>query len=120
MREGRGTLSKRFTKTRLGEGLEKARTDWKRLDALTDPDIAGAIDEDPDSFEARPEWLENAVIVRPARKKRQTSIRFDEDMLEWFRAQGAGYQSQMNAVLRAYYEAQRQKKKTTKRHLGSA
>ena len=113
-------MSKRFTKMRLGEGLEKARTDWKRVDALTDQDIARAVAEDPDTFEARPEWLENAVIVRPARNKRQTTIRFDEDMLEWFREQGAGYQSHMNAVLRAYYEAQRQKKKTTKRHKETA
>ncbi len=97
---------------RLGEGLEKARTDWKRVDALTDQDIARAIAEDPDTFEARPEWLEKAVIVRPARNKRQTTIRFDEDMLEWFREQGAGYQTHMNAVLRAYYEAQRQRKKS--------
>ncbi len=100
---------------RLGEGLEKARTDWKRVDALIGQDIARAISEDPDTFEARPEWLENAVIVRPARNKRQTTIRFDEDMLEWFREQGAGYQSHMNAVLRVYFEAQRQMKKTTKR-----
>lgn len=113
-------MSKRFTKMRLGEGLEKARTDWNRVDALTDQDLARAIAEDPDTFEARPEWLENAVIVRPARKKRQTTIRFDEDMLEWFRDQGAGYQSHMNAVLRAYYQAQRQKKKTTKRRKETA
>ena len=60
-----------------------ARTDWKRVDALTDQDIARAVAEDPDTFEARPEWLEYAVIVRPARKKRQTTIRFDEDVLEF-------------------------------------
>jgi len=29
-------------------------------------------------------------------------LRFDEDMVEWFKRQGAGYQTRMNAVLRAY------------------
>jgi len=107
-------LRKRYTRTRLGEGLEKGRTDWKRLDALTDEELARAIAEDADTFEVRPEWLENAVLVGPARKKRQTTIRFDEDMLEWFQEQGEGYQTRMNAVLRAYYEAQKPKKKPSR------
>jgi uncharacterized protein (DUF4415 family) len=29
----------------------------------------------------------------------------DADVLEWFKAQGAGYQTRMNAVLRAFKEA---------------
>ena len=32
-------------------------------------------------------------------------MRIDEDVLAWFRAQGPGYQTRMNAVLRAYVEA---------------
>lgn len=30
---------------------------------------------------------------------------FDQDVLEWFKAQGPGYQTRMNAVLRAYPDA---------------
>ena len=33
--------------------------------------------------------------------------RIDEDILEWFRAQARGYQTQINALLRAYVEAHR-------------
>ena len=33
------------------------------------------------------------------------SIRLDSDVLEWFKSQGAGYQTRMNAVLRMYMEA---------------
>ncbi|MGA3157790.1 MAG: BrnA antitoxin family protein [Steroidobacteraceae bacterium] len=29
----------------------------------------------------------------------------DSDVIDWFRAQGRGYQSRMNALLRAYMEA---------------
>ncbi|MBI5606360.1 MAG: BrnA antitoxin family protein [Deltaproteobacteria bacterium] len=32
------------------------------------------------------------------------SLRVDRDVLEWFKAQGAGYQSKMNAVLKAFKE----------------
>jgi uncharacterized protein (DUF4415 family) len=34
------------------------------------------------------------------------SIRIDDDILEWFKAQGPGYQTRINAVLRMYKEAQ--------------
>ncbi len=44
-------------------------------------------------------------MVLPA-KKNLVSIRLDEDVLAWFKAQGKGYQSRINAVLRAYKEAQ--------------
>jgi uncharacterized protein (DUF4415 family) len=33
------------------------------------------------------------------------SLRIDADVLEWFKSQGEGYQTRMNAVLRAYKEA---------------
>lgn len=39
--------------------------------------------------------------------KASISLRVDADVLEWFRASGAGYQSRMNAVLRAFKEAAR-------------
>ena len=38
-------------------------------------------------------------------KKSLLSLRVDSDVIEWFKAQGAGYQSRMNALLRAYMEA---------------
>lgn len=99
---------------RLGEGLDQDLTDWKRFKALTDEDVARAIEEDPDTFEVQPEWLEHAVIFMPARPKERITARFDKDVIEWFKAQGAGYQTRMNAVLRAYYEAQQRKEKTKK------
>ena len=41
------------------------------------------------------------------RPKRAISLRLDADLLDWLRAQGPGYQSRINAVLRAYMEAKR-------------
>jgi len=38
-------------------------------------------------------------------RKAAISLRLDADVLEWFKAQGPGYQTRINAVLRAYREA---------------
>jgi len=51
-------------------------------------------------------WFENAYLVSPPSKER-ISIRLDEDVLAFFRSQGRGYQSRINAVLRAFVEAQK-------------
>ena len=44
--------------------------------------------------------------VNPAghRRKWLLSVRFDPDVIEWFRTQGPRYQTRMNAVLRAYMQ----------------
>ena len=102
-------MRKRLTRVRLGEGLDQSRTDWKRVHALTDEDIAAAIRDDPDTFEIEPEWFEHALMLRPARPKERITVRLDADMLDWFRTQGKGYQTRMNAVLRAYYESRKKK-----------
>lgn len=54
------------------------------------------------------QFFRNAELFKPVPKK-QLTVRLDADVLEWFRAQGRGYQTRMNAVLRAYVEAQRAK-----------
>jgi uncharacterized protein (DUF4415 family) len=81
--------------------------DWKRVDALTDEDITQAIAEDPDTFEPEPEWLQRAMILRPGQPKIRVTAYFDQEVVKWFRAQGRGYQTRMNAVLRAYMEGVR-------------
>jgi uncharacterized protein (DUF4415 family) len=43
--------------------------------------------------------------LKPVPGKTAISLRVDQDVLEWFRAQGDGYQTRMNAVLRAYRDA---------------
>ncbi|MCA9901121.1 MAG: BrnA antitoxin family protein, partial [Anaerolineales bacterium] len=78
-------------------------TDWERLDALQDEDID--LSEVP---ELTPEMFAKAVVERglkPTSNKQQLTIRLDNDVLEWFRAQGRGYQTKINALLRAYMEA---------------
>ncbi|HKS94791.1 MAG TPA: BrnA antitoxin family protein [Terriglobia bacterium] len=42
--------------------------------------------------------------LRPVPPKASISLRVDADVLEWFKAQGPGYQTRINAVLRAFKE----------------
>jgi len=56
-------------------------------------------------------WIDGAVAVTP-RAKKLLSVRLDNEVVDWFRAQGRGYQTRMNAVLLAYVRHQLAAKKT--------
>lgn len=43
-------------------------------------------------------------------KKRSVTIRLDEDVVEWFKGRGKGYQSAINAVLAEYVRAMKKAK----------
>ncbi|MCC6195973.1 MAG: BrnA antitoxin family protein [Burkholderiales bacterium] len=40
--------------------------------------------------------------LKPVQPKAAISLRLDADVLDWFKAQGPGYQTRINAVLRAF------------------
>ena len=78
-------------------------TDWERLDALDDADI-----DFSDIPEITPEMFAQAVVrhgIGLPTRKQQVTLRIDSDVLTWFRGQGRGYQTRINALLRAYMEA---------------
>lgn len=50
----------------------------------------------------------NATVVFPEEPKEKLTIRLDADLVRWFKTQGRGYQTRINAVLRTYYEAQKE------------
>jgi uncharacterized protein (DUF4415 family) len=43
--------------------------------------------------------------LKPVSSKTSISLRVDADVLDWFKAQGRGYQTRINAVLRAFKDA---------------
>ncbi len=92
----------------------KGKTDWARVDALTDEEITRAMASDPDWADDMDIDWSKAVIVTPA-KKAAISIRLDEDVLDFFKAGGAGYQSRMNAVLRHFVSEQKKAKPQKKK-----
>ncbi len=44
------------------------------------------------------------MLIKPENKQRLT-VRFDAEMVAWFKKQGKGYQTRINAVLRMFVEA---------------
>lgn len=77
-------------------------TDWKKVDSIAEQELERLIATDAD--EAGIEWnWENAKIGFP-KPKQMVNLRLDHDLLSWFRAQGKGYQTKINAILRSYME----------------
>jgi uncharacterized protein (DUF4415 family) len=56
-----------------------------------------------------PEFWDNVRVLMPATPPGKTSVhlRLDSDVLRWFKAQGRGHLTRMNAILRAFMEAQK-------------
>jgi len=82
------------------------RTNLKRLDTLTEEEIEEAARSDEDSILLEECDINSLQIVMPKAKK-SISLRVDPDVLSYFKSMGKGYQTRMNAVLRAYMKAQR-------------
>lgn len=75
------------------------KSDLKRLDAMRDEDI---------DYSEIPEFDEaflRTVEMKVSPGKKAIALRLDTDVLDWMKAQGKGYQSRINTILRAYYEA---------------
>ena len=62
----------------------------------------------PEHPEASVDHIVRGVVrsgLKVVPPKASVSLRIDADVLEWFKAQGAGYQTRINAILRAYRDA---------------
>ncbi len=91
----------------------ESKTDWARVDAKTEEELAADMASDP-AWDGVPEdWVSRAhwatgLMGGQHENKRQVTMRFDADILDYFKAQGRGWQSRMNTVLRAFIERERQ------------
>ena len=84
------------------------KTDWAKVDALTEDDIARAVASDPDAAPLDLDWSK-AKIYYP-KGKLPLSLRVDADVFAFFKSSGRGYQTRMNAVLRSFVEHELSKK----------
>jgi uncharacterized protein (DUF4415 family) len=87
----------------------RGKTNWAALRALTDEQIEEAVRKDPDAVPLDIDWSDG-VVVMPA-KKTAISIRIDQDVLDFFKSNGDGYQGRINAVLRSYMQQKTKPKK---------
>jgi uncharacterized protein (DUF4415 family) len=81
----------------------KSKTDWSRLQSRA---VKGKLSkEHPEADVAH---IVRGIVrqgLEPLPSKSLVSLRVDQDVLAWFRAQGPGYQTRINSVLRAFRDA---------------
>jgi len=100
------SLEEVLTRKRLGQ----SKTDWAAVAALTDEDIEAAMRDDPDWADFMDIDWSKATVVYPVQKQ-AISIRLDKDIIEYFKSNGSGYQSRINAVLRHFVNEQKRQAK---------
>ena len=98
----------RCTAKQIKSTIERGedRTDWRKAKAMTGKKLEASIRADVDDVRGEPDWTQ-AIMGVPAPKD-HINIRIDHDVLEWFRANGRGYQTLMNNVLRAFVQSRRE------------
>ncbi|MBK1872166.1 BrnA antitoxin family protein [Marinobacter sp. 1-3A] len=74
-------------------------SDWKQLGEMEDEAI-----DTSDIAELDDDFFNKAELRLPT--KQPVTLRIDEDVLVWFKAQGKGYQTRINKLLRQYMESQ--------------
>jgi uncharacterized protein (DUF4415 family) len=92
---------------------KQSGTDWERLSTMTDKEI-----DFSDNQELAENFFANATLRMPEVKK-AVSLRIDPDVLEWYKTNGPGYQTRINAVLRMYMQAKSgsSRRTPTRRHI---
>jgi uncharacterized protein (DUF4415 family) len=72
----------------------------------SDHEIDAAVSDDPEWAAVEPiDWSRAEIVVPP--KKQAISIRLDQDLIDFFKSEGPGYQRRINAVLRSYVRQRR-------------
>lgn len=98
-RKSRNIVSFTADELKAKEQRGEDRTNLERAAHTALPDGA-----DPDDAMEEVDWATTELPM--PRRKAHASLRLDADMLDWFKAQGRGYQTRINAVLRSYFQQQ--------------
>jgi len=111
MRKKNGIVSYTAKQIKAKVARGEDRTDWRKANSVTGKKLEASIRADVDDVQEEPDWTQ-AIMGVPAPKD-HINIRVDHDVLEWFKANGRGYQTLMNNVLRAFVQS-RQRRDTTR------
>src|SRR5271155_4433019 len=82
----------------------ESKTDWSRVKAKSQAEVERLADEEEGPLPV--DW-ESTVEIGISEPKQAVHIRLDKGVLNWFKAHGPGYQTRINAVLRAFVAARR-------------
>ena len=85
----------------------KSKTDWQKVDAMTDEDIIRAVEGDPDARLLGKEDLKKMRRrgSQKVRAKDHITIRLDHEIVDFFKAQGKGWQTKVNDILHEYIDS---------------
>ena len=83
----------------------KSEADWEKARSFTQEEVERMADEDEGPL---PEGWEKTIILGVPEPKQDVHIRLDPTVLRWFKSHGPGYQTRINAVLRAFVQARQQ------------
>ena len=75
----------------------------ERGEDKTSPDATSP--DAPEAASLGADFWETAPVVMPGGKT-SVHLRLDSDVVRWFKSKGKGHLTRMNAVLKAYVEAQ--------------
>ena len=101
----------RYTADELRAMRERgeSKSDWARAAGMTNEEVEAAVSSDPDEAGMEVDW--DRVTTQMPEPKAVLNMRVDRDVLDYFRRQGRGYQTKINAVLRSYVEQMRRGKR---------
>jgi uncharacterized protein (DUF4415 family) len=80
----------------------ESRSDWKAAAAMSPADVERLANEEDGAL---PAGWESTVEIGLPEPRQPVHIRLDAAVLRWFKAHGPGYQTRINAVLRAFVQA---------------
>lgn len=89
----------------------ESRSDWQAAEAMSRDEIERRAEEDDGGL---PEGWESTVEIGVPQRRQPIHIRLDPEVLRWFKAHGPGYQTRINAVLRAFVQARQRAEGATR------
>ncbi len=93
----------KYTAAQLKAKRGESVTDLEKLDAMTEQQLENLISEE--EKDVRPDWT-RAKLILP-RAKSSVHLRLDDDIIDFYKEQGRGHISRMQAVLKAFADSQK-------------
>jgi len=88
------------------------RTDWAKVDAMTETDLERASAEGEDERDLKPDWTRAELVI--PRPRQSVHLRLEPEVVDFFKADGKGHITRMQAVLRAYVDAQKRRREASR------
>ena len=105
---------KSYTTTELKARHTVSGTDLNKVDALTDAELERTIAEDEGEQNFQPDWTQAKLVL--SEPKQSVHLRLEQEIIDFFKAQGKGHISRMQAALKAYVTGHRAHIKSTTHH----